>query len=152
MVIISISVKPQLSRDTLRKVKRLVSSLPAELVCCAVPRRPRTKRRRGDERRVACIRLEECWLSTVTKRCSARRTTCGSERQRWQHGCQGERPGPDRTPQSSLLHLEHGVDDHCGGTLSPKPNKKRDFPKPTQFVPGGYLPCSLTPGEATGVA
>ena len=43
VVIINISVRPLRSRDTLHKVKRLVSLLLGELVCCVVLRRSRTK-------------------------------------------------------------------------------------------------------------
>lgn len=43
VVTTNISEKPQLSQDTLPKVKRLVLSLLGELVSCAVPRRSRIK-------------------------------------------------------------------------------------------------------------
>ena len=38
VVTINISVRPLRSQDTLHKVKRLVSLLLGELVCCAVPK------------------------------------------------------------------------------------------------------------------
>lgn len=43
VVTINILVRLLLSRDTLHKVKRLVSLLLGELVCCVVPRRPRIR-------------------------------------------------------------------------------------------------------------
>jgi large subunit ribosomal protein L8e len=43
VVTINILVRPRQSQDMLHKVKRLVSSLLGELVCCVVPKRSRTK-------------------------------------------------------------------------------------------------------------
>jgi hypothetical protein len=43
VVTINILVRPLQSRDTLHKVKRLVSLLPGELVCCVVPKRSRIR-------------------------------------------------------------------------------------------------------------
>ncbi len=43
VVTINISVRRLRSRDMLRKVKRLVSLLLGELVCCVVPKRSRTR-------------------------------------------------------------------------------------------------------------
>ncbi len=59
VVTINILVRLRQSRDTLYKVKRLVSSLPGELVCCVVLRRSRTKW--VDDLGVSLLRI--CWLS-----------------------------------------------------------------------------------------
>jgi hypothetical protein len=54
VVTINISVRPLRSRDTLHKVKRLVSLLLGELVCCVVLRRSRI---RWDESLFLCFGL-----------------------------------------------------------------------------------------------
>jgi hypothetical protein len=67
VVIINILVRLRQSRDTLHKVKRRVSLLLGELVCCVVLKRSRTKWVDG-----VFSLLGTCWLRICTARMKKR--------------------------------------------------------------------------------
>lgn len=68
VVTTSTSVRPRPSPATLPRVKRLVSLPPAELVCSAVPRRPRIKGAFSWSYSCDGLKMEFCYETNVLRR------------------------------------------------------------------------------------